>query len=77
MFHLALLLIHVQTLSVSILMAAKMACSLDTLENWSDMYLQETGCMVHCSSVTHLTNDSGTMGFLEELKVCLNVDVSE
>jgi len=25
--------------------------------------------------VTHLTNDSGTMGFLEELKVCMNVDV--
>jgi len=30
-----------------------------------------------CSSVTHLTNDSGTMGFLDELKVCMNVDVSE
>jgi coproporphyrinogen III oxidase len=44
MFHPALLLIHVLTLSVSILMAAKMACSLDSLENWSDMYLQETGC---------------------------------
>jgi hypothetical protein len=45
MFHPALLLIHVLTLSVSILMAAKMACSLDSLENWSDMYLQETRCI--------------------------------
>jgi hypothetical protein len=29
------------------------------------------------SNVTHPTNDSGTLGFLEELKVCMNVDVSE
>ncbi|XP_062224700.1 uncharacterized protein LOC133923404 [Phragmites australis] len=29
--------------------------SLDTLGNWSDMDLQETGCGTCCSSVTHLT----------------------